>query len=325
MVMQENAGREPRMSRAQANHTRRNDPHLRKLTDTLKENLAKCATDPDEDAVHDTRTGTRRIEATLEAMLRESGQPDGDDELTKAVHGWERLLKTVRRAAAPVRDLDVQRKLLKKLAPVVEAENKIPVNKPVSGMAGQVDKLDHAMKAEREHNAASLRKNAAKWATKLDEQYEAVVTAKRPPLRRRKPDAAKTALDAFARLADHMRQLDAGNLHDFRKGAKKARYMAEAGGEDQRAEMVGKALKSLQDEIGDWHDWLMLAEEAYKYLDADGATLTGEIEHMRDTHFEMAMEMEQKMRGRLIGEGLYSTGHRKRATSDPGRSAEASY
>jgi CHAD domain-containing protein len=300
---------------------------LRKLTDTLKENLGKCAADADEDAVHDTRTGTRRIEATLETMLRESAQQDADhkDELTKAVRAWERLLKTVRRAAAPVRDLDVQRKLLKKLVPVFEAKTNIPADGPESGIAGQVDKLDDAMKAEREHNAVPLRKNAAKWAAKLDKQYEAVATAKRPPLRRGKPDAARTALDAFARLADHMRQLDAGNLHDFRKGAKKARYMAEAGGEDERAAIVGKALKQLQDEIGDWHDWLMLAEEAHKYLDADGAKLTAEIESMRDTHFEMAMNMEQKMRGRLIGEGLYSPGHRKRATGDPARSAEASY
>ena len=286
--------------------TRRDDPHLRKLTDALKENLGKSANDPDVDAVHDTRTGTRRIEAALEAMLREFGSlaGDGEDELSKAVRGWERLLKTIRRAAAPVRDLDVQRKLLKTLVPVVEAEIRIPVNEPESGMAGQIDKLDDAMKAERESNAAALRKSAAKWAAKLDGQYEAVVMAKRPAGRKRKPDAAATALDAFARLADHMRRLDAGNLHDFRKGAKKARYMAEAGGDDERAGTVAKALKRLQDEIGDWHDWLMLSDEAHKYLDADGAKLTAEIERMRDVHFEMAMKMEQKMRGRLIGEGL---------------------
>jgi CHAD domain-containing protein len=205
-----------------------------------------------------------------------------------------------------VRDLDVQRKLLKTLVPVVEAEIKIPVNEPESGMAGQIDKLDDAMKDERGDGAAALKKNAAKWAAKLDGHYDAVATAKRPAGRRCRPDAAATALDAFARLANQMRQLDAGNLHDFRKGAKKARYMAEAGGDDERSGMVAKALKRLQDEIGDWHDWLMLADEAHKNLDAEGAKLTAEIERMRDIHYEMAMKMEQKMRGRLIGEGLAS-------------------
>ena len=280
--------------------------HLRKLTDTLKENLGKCAEDPDEDAVHDTRTGTRRIEATLEGELRHAGldRGDGNDELTKAVRTWERLLKTVRRAAAPVRDLDVQRKLLKTLVPATEAEGKTASSEETNGIIRQLDKLDGALKAEREHQAAQLRKNAAKWAAKLEGQFTAYSTARHPLARRGSRNAALTALDAFTRLADHMRQLDAGNLHDFRKGAKKARYMAEQGVDDESAQMVAKALKKLQDEIGDWHDWLTLAEQAHKYLDEDGAKLTAEIERKRDLHFEMAMEMERKMRGRLIGEGL---------------------
>jgi CHAD domain-containing protein len=309
---------------------RQGDEQLQKLTDALKESLGKCAHDPDVDAVHDTRTGTRRIEAALEADLRNAGANGGggQDELTKAVRGWERLLKTVRRAAAPVRDLDVQRKLLKTLAPVVEAETKTPVDESEHRMAGQigrldVDKLDGALKAERESHAAALRKNAAKWAGKLDGHFEAFTAARHLAGRRGRWDAAQRALDAFARLAYQMRQLDAENLHDFRKGAKKARYMAEQGGE--RAEMVGKALKKLQDEIGDWHDWLMLDEEAHKHLDKDGAKLTAEIERMRDIHFAMAMKMEAKLRGRLLGEGLavqakasYAGTRKPRAPGTPG-------
>ena len=38
------------------------------------------------------------------------------------------------------------------------------------------------------------------------------------------------ALEDFLRLVDEMPVLEADNLHDFRKGAKKARYVAEAGG-----------------------------------------------------------------------------------------------
>jgi len=280
--------------------------HLRKLTDALKENLRKCAHDPDVDAVHDTRTGTRRIEAVLEAELWNAGADSGNeqDELAKAARGWERLLKRVRRAAAPVRDLDVQRKLLKTLAPA--AGSGTP-DAPQSGMAEQADRLDGALKGEREHHAASLKKNAAKWAEKLEEHFAAYTAVRRQARSKRRRDAAKTALDAFARLADHMRLLDAGNLHDFRKGAKKARYMAEQGGDEARAQMVGKALRKLQDEIGDWHDWLMLADEAHKYLVDDGAALTAEIERKRDLHFELAMEVERRMRGRLIGEGLAGT------------------
>lgn len=289
------------------------DAHLRKLTDALKESLAKCAADPDVDAVHDARTGTRRIEAALEAMLRDAGlDAAAKNDLSKAVRAWERLLKRIRRAAAPVRDLDVQRKLLKKLVPVVEAKIKTPIEEPESGMAGQVARLDDAVKDERDDRAEALKKDAAKWAAKLDASFEQVAGAKRGPARKRKTDAATAALNAFARLATQMRQLDARNLHEFRKGTKKARYMAEADDKDDRAQAVAKALRKVQDEIGDWHDWLMLAEEGHQYLDKDGARLTAEIERMRDVHFEMAMKMEQKMRGRLIGEGLADWPSRQR-------------
>ncbi|MGC2215202.1 MAG: CHAD domain-containing protein [Silvibacterium sp.] len=304
---------------------------LEELTVALRQSLEQCTADPDVDPVHDTRTGTRRIEAALEAALRDAAPQagDGGDALTKAVRAWERLLKTIRRAAAPVRDLDVQRKLLKKLVPCVETKATAPVDEPEGAMAGQVGKLDDALHDARRDHAASLKKNAAKWAAKLDGHLKAFAAAQRPTSRRRKSDAAAMALDAFARLASRMRQLDAGDLHDFRKGAKKARYMAEAGGEDERAGVVGKALKKLQDAIGDWHDWLLLAEEAHRFLDKDGAGLTAEIERMRDSHFEMAMKMEGKMRGRLMGEWLASdgayaaggarrTGHASSAQTRPG-------
>jgi CHAD domain-containing protein len=295
-------------SKPKRRRAREGDAILQKLTDALKENLKKSADDPDVDAVHDTRTGTRRIEAAIEAELGRIETTE--DELTKAAQAWERLLKKIRRAAAPVRDLDVQRKLLKTLA----AELKSRAGEGGNPLAEEIARLDDALRAERADRAAPLKKSATGWGAKLDGHREAFAVAPRPSGRRGRRDAAKTALDAFAKLAYQMRQLDAGNLHDFRKGAKKARYMAEQG-TDERAGMVGKALKRLQDEIGDWHDWLMLAEEAHRYLDANGSPLTAEIERKRNLHFEMAMQMERKMRGRLIGEGLAT-----RAIASRGRS-----
>ena len=49
------------------------DTHLRQLTDALRQSLELCAADPTVEAVHDTRTGTRRIEAALEAALDAAG------------------------------------------------------------------------------------------------------------------------------------------------------------------------------------------------------------------------------------------------------------
>ncbi len=70
------------------------------------------------------------------------------------------------------------------------------------------------------------------------------------------------------------------------------------------AGMVGKALKKLQDAISDWHDWLMLGDEAHRVLGRNRAGLTGEIERVRDRSYESAMSVAGKMRGRLMGEWL---------------------
>jgi CHAD domain-containing protein len=228
-----------------------------------------------------------------------------DNVLIQAIRSWERLLKRVRRAAAPVRDLDVQRKLLKKLA------GELP-----ELLKAQAERLDAGLQQEREKLAAPLKKDAAAWALKLEVRFAAFVeaSAERRTRQGRRADAARTALEAFARLSMQMRHLDAGNLHDFRKGAKKARYMAEAGDGNARAGAVGAALKRLQDAIGDWHDWLMLGDEAQSVLEADGVELTAEIERRRDAQFDEAMKLVGRMRGRLMGEWL-ATGPGKGARS----------
>src|SRR5271157_4594715 len=238
---------------------------LRQLTAALKQNLELCAKDATVDAVHDIRTGTRRIEAMLDAILRERVsptpglEPESTAALGEAAERWLRLLKRIRRAAAPVRDLDVHRKLLEKyrsrkkalpprdppqplLQSAVESEHAqaAPLNaslispSPVEQQAGD---LDAWLKQTRDERAKPLIKAAPKWAHRIEEQLlpleEAMCQSPRPRKGTRR--AAVTALEAFARLANQMQQLDAGNLHDFRKGAKKARYMAEAGGDDEHA------------------------------------------------------------------------------------------
>ena len=78
--------------------------------------------------------------------------------------------------------------------------------------------------------------------------------------------------------------------------------MAETASNDEHADAVGKALKRLQDEIGDWHDWLVLAEEAHRALGDHGVELIAHIEKERDRHYALALKIAERMRGRLMGE-----------------------
>jgi CHAD domain-containing protein len=297
--------------------------NVRRLAAKLRENLVKCGDDPGVDEVHDARTGTRRLQATLEDLVREV--PEGEP-LRVAATDAMRILKKVRHAAGAVRDLDVHRKLLEKLVrkgndpadrEKVESgpgEARVAGGPEVlvsgSGRAGidrQADDLDAWLKHRRDELAHGLGGHARELVEKLDKrmaELEAALRAKGTRRLRKKPPGV-AALDRFARLTTEMQVLDAGNLHDFRKGAKKARYVAElAAHGDEQAKQVGEALKKLQDEIGDWHDWLVLADEAHLALGDKAVELTGLIEEQRERHFVAAMKTAAKLRGRLMGEWL---------------------
>ena len=318
--------------------------HLRKLTTTLRGNLEKCTANPQVDPVHDLRTGTRRVQAMVEALVRERG-----DEVTfqEAAAKWLDYLKRLRRAAAPVRDLDVHRKLLQKLVklPVPKSSttphtrldtdpegiadpnttpslvNEPQIALPRSPVEEQADHLDAWLRHARQHQAGTLRKKAAKWLPKFDAEAAAFESAihQSHRTRRRVRSAADVALESFVRLAQEMQQLDAGNLHDFRKGAKKARYIAESAAEDAHALAIGKALKRLQDEIGDWHDWLVLGDEARAALRDEGLgdeaeDLIAIIDRERDQHYASSMKTVTRMRGKLMGEWMATTTQPRRRT-----------
>jgi CHAD domain-containing protein len=294
--------------------------NVRRLGNKLRGNLGKCAVDPDVDPVHDTRTGTRRLQATLEDLVR--GIPEGDDPVRAAAIATMKLLKKIRREAGPVRDLDVHRKLLEKLTRRAVGDDGDMLETPVTGLRPtpveqQADDLDAWLNHRRSELADGLKADATEFAEKLDkrqEELEAALTARRVRRTRKKP-AGVVALDSFARLASEMQVLDAGNLHDFRKGAKKARYVAELAAQgDEHAQQVGETLKKLQDEIGDWHDWLVLADEAHAALGGQATELTALVEGERERHFVAAMKMAAKLRGRLMGEWLAVSG-RPTATS----------
>lgn len=309
------------------------------------------------DPVHDTRTGTRRLQATLETLIRDLPAGDGDEAVERiraAATALRRTLKKIRRAAGPVRDLDVHRKLVGKLTKRALGEKDEKQNQPgaalghaaltnqpdvlespaaglrLEGLAGQADHLDAWLKHRRSEMADALQEEAGDLVAKLDKRVTELEAALGGRVRRgsRKPPGV-VALDSFARLAMEMQHLDAGNLHDFRKGAKKARYVAElAAQEDAQAQQVAASLRKLQDEIGDWHDWLVLAEEARTALGAQPEELIELLDAEREEHFVKAMKTAAKLRGRLMGEWLASSeparGGRRRVAAAGNRSARVS-
>ncbi len=271
--------------------------HLISLAGAFNAALAQCVEDAAPDAVHRVRTGSRRLQAMLEAMLRENAT----FALDHPARAWLRQLKQIRRAAGPVRDLDVHRKLLETLAgKPAQGGDANPLNK-------QAEALDEWLRSERKHLARGMQKQIRKRQHGLAERQTAVLNAVGSiPAESlgtgRSADAV--ALEDFVRAVDAMPLLDADNLHDFRKATKKARYVAESATEKGPYSSVAQALKRTQDAIGEWHDWQCLFEEAETALGKDARDLSAHLEREVDRHFAAAMKTTQTMRARLSGEWM---------------------
>jgi CHAD domain-containing protein len=283
------------------------------LADAFNAAVAKGIEDADPEAVHRMRTGSRRLQALLEATLREAG-PAGHA-LEKPTRTWLRELKQVRRAAGAVRDLDVQRKLLadwigkqmpkQETTPVSEASPPAEIK--------QAEMLDAWLKSERKRLARGMQKEIKKRQQALAEGQGTLFTVlTRVPLGRPRAlrPADAVALEEFVRATDAMPLLHGENLHDFRKATKKARYVAEAGTEGDSS--VAKALKRIQDAIGEWHDWLCLGEETQAALGQDAPELTAAFQGEIERHFAAALKTTQSMRGRLLGEWMAAESPGKR-------------
>jgi CHAD domain-containing protein len=272
--------------------------HLIATAEAFHNAVTQCVEDAAPEAVHVLRTGSRRLQAILEAMLRE----DATVSLQQPAGAWLRQLKQVRRVAGAVRDLDVHRKLLEHWM----AKEDSPLKK-------QAGTLDAWLKGRRKHLASDMQKKIGKRQQELEKRQAAFLGALQAvPLDRvRVPlSADAVALEQFVRAADAMPSLDAENLHDFRKATKKARYVAESGCEGQENSSVAKALKRVQDAIGDWHDCVCLSQGAGAALGKGGTELTASLERQVDRHFSAALRTTHTMRGRLVGEWMAAHGKR---------------
>jgi len=255
----------------------------------LESTLGRCVEAPDVELIHDVRTGSRRLDAALDALERETCETAAT---RRSAAKLRKQLKRIRERAGRVRDLDVHRGLLAKMH--AEGDSRA-VQEEIAG-------LDAALAERRARRAAKFQQRAGKWLAKLERRAGNLLGAVReagdPPV---EAEAAELALASFAGLCGEIPVLDVGNLHAFRKGAKHARYLAE-GGEDAWSRRTAKRLKRVQDAIGVWHDWLVLAEEARDAAGGRQTELVKRVEACRDRQFGSAMKAAGCVRQDLMEE-----------------------
>jgi CHAD domain-containing protein len=195
-------------------------------------------------------------------------------EHNKLARRTRRILKKLRRAAAKVRDLDVQLDLIRTVTP--------------------------------EDASASFERDAAELRIALDDQRDKAAAKLLKELHRHQADAAvllEELLDALkpnetlalapAQLITLARDWftdnappependpdDPDHLHALRKNAKLARYIAENAPKSAKTpRRLAAAFESVQEAGGHWHDWLVLAGIASDRL-GSGSPLTKAFTH----------------------------------------------
>jgi CHAD domain-containing protein len=247
-------------------------PTFRKLS----RQLSKLASKPAPENVHKFRTSSRRVEVLVADLAKNRSR--NDRKLLK-------LLGHLRKTAGRVRDLDVQTSALRSL--------KIP-QEPV-----RKSRLMRTLAEERG-------KREKKLAKALDKKVLAEV---RKRLKRtvggleipKNSDPVRVAMKKITALELDQGAVTEKTLHQFRIAGKRARYIAELAGKDAEALRLVEQLRHMQDVIGDWHDWLQLAERAEKLFGGvQDSALVAALRNVTRAKFRQAVSTLTETRTALI-------------------------
>ena len=250
---------------------------LREHVTALEAAIELTLVKPRRKPVHQLRTSTRRIEAQFELLgLLEAEEPTlaGVSERARKLR---KLLAALRKAAGKVRDLDVQRDLIR---------DALDPDAPRSTRA-DAKHLRRKLKAERAEEAAELLKALEGHARKLGPKLEKVFKRLEPA---RPLSVSAGKLEKLVRTWYDQHTAGAGDSHDdlhsIRKAAKLARYMAESG----EATATAQEFENVQQMGGAWHDSLTLRDVAHDELGKRSKLIAifahheqATLEHFRET------------------------------------------
>jgi len=248
---------------------------LREAVTSLEAAMLMCLARPRKEAIHRLRTSTRRIEAQLELLSMLPDLPQQGEQKQYAA----RLLKKLRQAAGEVRDIDVQRNLIRD-----EAAGKSGAHGPNpqirDQIGGEARSLNRELKRKRDEQANHLVRLLVRLRVELPLVFEKLLDTLKPAEATTLTEAELIALVRkwYARRPQSQPTAPAAQdvveLHNIRKRAKLARYLAESAPQAAvAARRLAAQFEELQQAGGQWHDWLLLSKVAAQEL-GDSAKLT---------------------------------------------------
>jgi len=232
----------------------------RLVFDRMNRYTGRLSNDLTPENVRHFRTNSRRVEVLIDTLAPESRNKK------KAL----KLVSKLRKRAGKLRDTDVQIALLKGL--------KVPDRQ--NHRAQLLELLDE------EHDRLTRKLSKAADASTLREL--------RKRLRREQEAIDFDGIDPLRLAMNALPSIDQASLtettlHDFRLGAKRARYLAELAGESPAAKNFVDKLKRAQDAAGEWHDALKLKERAEKrFGSASESALVSVLQNISRARFRSA-------------------------------------
>ena len=251
----------------------------------LRKSLKKASRKPSPDQVHDIRTQSRRLEASI-AAFRLDQEPIGRRVLE--------AITPIRKKAGTVRDMDVLTEFAAGLPKEARDECFFRL-------------LTH-LGARRVRSARKLYKTITKYGTQARDslkKYRSLIrthckTSKEGSLEGKEweRNAIATALEISTELADWPK-LDAANLHAFRLQAKQLGYVLKLAGNSDSAYL--DALGKTKDAIGEWHDWIDLNATAEKVIAHRGdCPLRREIDSIAAQKLAAALSVASRLRRNFL-------------------------
>ena len=247
--------------------------------------LQACRVRPKREAVHQLRTTTRRMEALLNAAKRRGR---GNAKFGRKVDKALKALKPIRKAAGPVRDMDVQRGLLEGLLKV-----KSPTMPVVKDSTFNDEGMTLQVKLKKYRKDAAIRL-AFVLADIADEELKRVSPLNPEVSEIKRMSLLKEARAVERRSARRLDVADPTSLHNYRKSSKSARYLAEMEEGSAPAEQFAKRMKKVLDAIGAWHDWLLLTQLAKETLGKSSA-LAKVVKKERDRALRQAVGAVERL------------------------------
>jgi CHAD domain-containing protein len=265
------------------------------------------------------RSLTLRLQVGLGHRLTEE---PADSAAARAFKRWAKEGKKLRKALEPVRNADVY---LAKLEGLRNSRKGTREGEPQLSprCLREIEKLEKRLKGQRQKGIDRLRSFLDERGKRLNRLSKEMETAMAPRSLSEARSAAQAALDIFSGLTRERSDLDASNLHEFRKGLKQALYLAESSvAADPRAARLAAAFRRIHLAAGEWHDWQALAQEAARVLPGHGKRdgLVPQLELLASRALRTALGHRRHSVMRFVKDAtkIQSSPLRKPVASDPG-------